>query len=371
MLSMMRRAFFPAEVISGAGSAMRLRFIEGTSCVLVIGKSSMRSSGQLDTLVGTLENAVDQVTVLDGYSGDPAESSIRVLADDFDKLQPDWVVAAGGGATIDAVKLARLLYENSGKTLGDFARPNPEARVEKLKFAVLPTTAGSGAESSIAAIYTSETGTKQPVVTADLLPDIAILDPAFTTSMSPELTYTTGLDSFTHALESYCSPLANVFSKSTAINAGRLMASNLQDSITDSGNVVVRENTMIGAYYGGVAQSITSTGAVHAVAHAVGEIYGVNHGRAIAAILPGMASLTASHSEKVGEFFDKIGLESPERFAVWIEQLNTEVGLPSGLDQRIDSASVISRANADICMRTAAYRPQDEELDYLLERISL
>jgi alcohol dehydrogenase class IV len=126
-------------------------------------------------------------------------------------FRPDWIVAIGGGSVLDGAKLCWARYEHPHFPTEKLDRPFALPPLRSLsRFVAVPTSAGTGSESSSTAVFTeSGTGRKIPAVTHDFLPDIAILDPRLTVDLPPEWTAMTAFDALGHALEGYVSALEN------------------------------------------------------------------------------------------------------------------------------------------------------------------
>ena len=153
-------------------------------------------------------------------------------------------------------------------------------------FAV-PTTAGTGSETTIAAVVTDRaTHHKYAVQDLVLIPHYAVLDPELTVGLPPHITSTTGMDALTHAVEAYTNILAPKSTDRLAEKAVRLIFDNLEKAYADGGDLTARYNMQLAAFYGGAAFTRACVGYVHGVAHTLGGLYGTPHGLANAVILP-------------------------------------------------------------------------------------
>ena len=122
------------------------------------------------------------------------------------------------------------------------------------------------------AIVTFPEKIKIGMVSPYLLPDLVILDPALTLKLPKAITAATGMDAFTHALESYISNKANPFSDMFALESMRLISGSIQEAYHHGDNMTAREDMLVGAMYGGMALTSAGTAAVHAMAYPLGEI---------------------------------------------------------------------------------------------------
>ena len=154
-------------------------------------------------------------------------------------------------------------------------------------FFAVPTTAGTGSETTLAAVVTDpETHEKNAICDTCLRPKYAVLDPALTVGLPPHITSTTGMDALTHAVESYIGK-SNV--KSTikyAEDAVILIHANLEKAYANGKDIEARTNMLKGSFYAGSAFTRAFVGYVHAIAHNLGGMYNTPHGLANAVILP-------------------------------------------------------------------------------------
>jgi len=195
------------------------------------------------------------------------------------------LVAVGGGSTIDAAKGIALGAVNPqrGRDLhyrGDFDVP-------ALPIVAVPTTAGTGAETSAVGVVTDPVARRKFYVgNASAMPAAAILDPALTVGLPPAGTAATGMDALTHALESYLSLHPNPASDGIALQAIRMIAANLPRACADGTDLAARSQLLLAAHLAGVAMASTGLGVCHAIAHSLGGRWNVVHGVALAMLLP-------------------------------------------------------------------------------------
>ena len=375
MLQMLPRMIQPREVVVKPGSIVRLRFASASSIAVVCGSSSLRDSGALDTIQASLSTGDADVAVLDGIEGDPRRTTLIELASRLREHAPDLIVAAGGGGVIDAAKVARAMYEHPeiGFDTLERAHQVPDTGSRSRLWAV-PTTIGSGTEASAAAVISTDDGVKAPHVSHEWVPDLAILDVKLTESLTTEQLTSGALDAFAHALESFCSPLANEMTKAFALTAGGMVRTNLDPEISGSGGPAAREALMYAAYLGGAAQSVTSTGAAHALAHALGSVAATRHGAAVAIFLPAVLEWNGAHSEPAGEFAELTGFADVTSMIDWINEARAGVGLAEGwkhLDTKVGDdmpGRLLELAEKDICLRTNPVRLSSDDLAELIER---
>ena len=178
------------------------------------------------------------------------------------------IIAFGGGSSMDTAKVIAK-----------------EANINFLL--TIPTTAGTGGEISPWAVITNEKTQEKESFVAKF-PDMALLDPCLTVSMPPKVTLFTGIDAFSHALESYLSKSAFSLTDALSLEAIQLIKKNLLSATREGKNLLVRSNMLEGSLLAGMAMLYSGLGLIHAIAHPVGGLYhssGLAHGFIIAHLL--------------------------------------------------------------------------------------
>ena len=201
----------------------------------------------------------------------------------------------------------------------------------------IPTTAGTGTEASATTVITDDhTHLKFPINDLFLTPNIAILDPKLTTSLSVEQTFMTGMDALSHCVEAYTNRFVSPKARRYALKAIGLICTNLPVAIENGNDIQARENMLLGAYYAGVAFKNAYVGYIHALAHAIGGIYGLPHGRAIATIMPVvLESYSAPVEKKLAQLARHIGLQGGSdhelsmAFITYLRDFNGKMGIPA------------------------------------------
>ncbi|MGD9780135.1 MAG: iron-containing alcohol dehydrogenase, partial [Methanomethylovorans sp.] len=146
--------------------------------------------------------------------------------------------------------------------------------------------AGSSADVSQFAVITDEQKKRKfTIVSKIMLPDLALIDPEMTITMSPELTAATGMDALCHAFEAYVSNASSVMTDMYALEATKLLAENLPKVYAAPENIMLRDQVMLGSMYAGLAFSNASLGLVHAMAHSLGGYLDSPHGECNAQLL--------------------------------------------------------------------------------------
>lgn len=278
---------FPNRIVFGAGARTELpRELArlGVARPLVVTDPGLRASGLAPEVVAGIESAV----LFDGVHANPTEDDVLAGLDRYHAHGCDGIVAVGGGSPIDAAKAIRLLVTHPGRladydlTTGGLDRIKPDLP----PMAAVPTTAGTGSEAGRGAlIQVPQTGRKTIVLSPYLLPSVAVCDPELTWNLPPELTAGTGMDAFTHCVESYLSTTCHPICDGIAMEGLRYVSRGLEAAVRDGADHAAREALMMGALMGGISFH-KGLGVVHSLSHALGGEGRVHHGTLNAILLP-------------------------------------------------------------------------------------
>ena len=249
----------------------------------------------------------------------------------------DSLVAVGGGSPMDTAKAAAALVARPGKTLPQLAGLLKVRRRIPPLIAV-PTTAGTGSETTIAAVVTGPDHHKYAVSDLCLIPRCAVLDPLLTVSLPPQTTAETGMDALTHAVEAYLSRFYPTRETNRlAEEAVVTIFQTLERACAHGEDVDARQALLTASYQAGAAFTRASVGNVHAIAHTLGGLYGVGHGLANAVLLPVILRDygTAAH-RRLSRLAELVGLSGDTEaaranaFIDAILAMNARLGIPTG-----------------------------------------
>ncbi len=373
-LQMLKRALFPSEVCVGKGSIERLACLEPARVLVVTGGSGRRS-GAFDRVTMQLKDATAR-EVIELEGGEPRSSSIVAAREKLAGFAPEWIVAVGGGAVLDAAKFLWAQLEHPDLVFSGKAVPIGPLR-GKARFIAIPTTAGSGSEASQAAVLATDDGTKIPYISPYWVPDIAILDPVLTVSLPRITTVATGFDALTHAVESAVSSLGNPFLRALAATSVGLVLRYLPAAAENPQDLVARSGMLEAAFLGGLCQSTASTGAAHALSHAASKLHGAPHGVATGFfLLPAMQWNRKNNAAVYDDLAACCGLADGAVLVAALLDLMARVGLPQKfadlLGHMPDAAerqTLAETAAKDVCLRTNACRMTTADLAQLLAEI--
>lgn len=264
--------------------------------------------------------------------------------EDFERLiaeaaafEADSVVGIGGGSVMDIAKLIAAQLHNE-QSVDEVLRDGFK-RQRGTYLACLPTTAGTGSEVSPNAIFVNSEGNKIGVISPELVPDAAYVDPTLTLTVPPSVTAATGMDALAHCLEAYTSKLAHPVIDLLALEGVKLIGGSLLDACQDGTNEQARTNVALGSMYGGMCLGPVNTAGVHALAYPLSSEFHLPHGLSVALLLPYVMefNLTAFPEQyaAVAIALGSQAVGSPEDVALsgvtFIKELIRNCGLPASL----------------------------------------
>lgn len=325
-MSVMRFSI-PRDIIYGENALAHLSQLKGKRAMLVTGGSSMQRLGFIDQATNLLQQAGMQTQLFDGVEPNPSVETVLRGAKAMQEFEPEWIVAIGGGSALDAAKVMWCFYEHPELKFADIITPGsmPPLR-NKARFVAIPSTSGTASEITAFSVITdTENHIKYPIVAADMVPDIAILDPALPTKMPPHITANTGMDVLAHAMEAVASTAATSFTDPYAIEAIRLVLGNLETAYHQPEDKTARFNMHNASALAGMAFTNASLGLVHSLAHKIGGEFGVTHGLANAILLPYIIRFNRQFTDKYSQVEKLLGIDD---LPTTIETLNGKLGIP-------------------------------------------
>ncbi len=289
---------FPTRLVFGSGSldglaAEATRVAQAPCTVMLVCGSGYTAGSEGFARVGTmLKSAGYRVETFAEVTADPPVELVERCAGRLLSTGAALAVAYGGGSPIDCAKAAIVLAANSGPE-----GPHPGASYLEYLYGrlslerpgipliAIPTTAGTGSETSSAAVVTDTGAKSKRGLSSDFFfPKSAIVDPRLQDSMPPALAAATGMDALTHAVESYVSRASTPLTRAIAGESARLIVSSLENSAR--GETQARSDMAYASSIAGIAFSQTGLGMVHGFAHPIGARCGLPHGMANAIMLP-------------------------------------------------------------------------------------
>ena len=264
------------------------QILEKKKCdhVLIITDIGIISHGLISRLEDALDKHFIPYVIYDGTVANPTTTNVNEALALYHEYDCNAIIGFGGGSSIDCAKAVGARVANPRQSL---AKMKGILKVhKKLPLLIaIPTTAGTGSETTLAAVITdAETRHKYPINDFPLIPRVAVLDPKVTASLPPFLTATTGMDALTHAVEAYIGNSTTAGTRADALYAVKMIFGNIDRAYTNGSDLEARKNMLLAAFSAGCAFSKSYVGYVHAVAHSLGGEYNVPHGLANAVLLP-------------------------------------------------------------------------------------
>ncbi|WP_433830351.1 iron-containing alcohol dehydrogenase [Flavobacterium anhuiense] len=368
----MSKLFIAGEVFHGAGSLEELKNIKGTKAVIVTGGSSMKNSGSLDKAAAYLKEAGIETKIFEGVEEDPSSATCFKGAEVMKSFEPDWIIGLGGCSAIDAAKMMWVFYEYPDADFEAMIKPfNVPVLRKKAKFIAIPSTSGTGTETTGLAVITDrDKGVKYPIVSYELTPDIAIVDGEICASMPAHVTSNTGLDALTHCVEAYVSNIENNYADVLSKGGLEIVFDNLKEAVQNPSNIQARQNMHDASFMAGLAFNNAWLGIVHSLSHQVGALYGIPHGASNAIFLPNVIRYNSKESNRFPDLAKVIGKETAEDLAQAIEALRADVNNQAAIkefgisredwDKNLDF--IANNAFLDPCTGFNPRKPTVEEL---------
>ena len=332
------------ELLEGEGAVLKLpTFIKdkGITKVLIVTDKGLMNLHLLDPMFDELKSQGMEYFVYDGVQPNPTIPNIEECKEMYLKNCCQGIIAFGGGSPMDCAKAAAARVVKPKQSVRKM-RGYLKVHKKLPPFFAVPTTAGTGSETTLAAVVTDPTThEKNAICDPCLRPKYAVLDPNLTIGLPPHITSTTGMDALTHAVESYIGK-SNV--KSTikyAEDATKLIHKYLEVAYRDGKNIEARDNMLKASFYAGSAFTRAFVGYVHAIAHNLGGMYGTPHGLANAVILPYVLEWYGKSAyPKLAKLADLIGLtndgmrveEKGKAFIQEIRRMNKAMNIPEKFD---------------------------------------
>lgn len=329
------------QVFHSCGELSTVFQKENIRRVLIVTDAGIVRSGIAAQLEAVLDEDDISYAVYDQTRPNPTVVNVEQALSLYRRYRCQALIAIGGGSSMDCAKAVGARLARPGTPLGKLKgtlrilRPLPT-------LIAIPTTAGTGSETTLAAVIT-DTQAQHKYVMNDfvLIPKYAVLDARLTLSLPPHLTATTGMDALTHAVEAYIGRSTTRQTRQEALEATRLVFANVERAYRNGKDYEARSNMLTAAYRAGIAFSRSYVGYVHAVAHSLGGQYNIPHGLANAVLLPYvLESYGSCIHRKLHDLAVAAGIASPQeedagaaaKFILAIRQLNARMGIPETLE---------------------------------------
>lgn len=330
--------------------------------VLIVTDAGVARAGLPAGLYQGLDDAQIGHTTYADVTADPPVAQMQAALTQGREAGVEAVIGFGGGSPMDVAKVVALLLRAPQQLEDAYGVGN--ALGERLPLVLVPTTAGTGSETTPIAILTKPDHQKAGVVAPQLMPDMAVLDPALTVGLPPHVTASCGVDAMVHAIEAFTSKIKkNPFSDALARQALALMGRSIVTAVHQGADVDARGDMLLGAHLAGLAFANAPCAAVHALAYPLGGRFGVSHGLSNSLVLsevmrfnlpvakeayaalaplvfPDLNDGAAGAGQLAGRFIDRLGA------------LTAHLGLETRLSQVGVAASDLDMLAADAMQQT-------------------
>lgn len=274
------------QILANNDELISILLDNNTKSVLFVTDAGLTNLGLYNNLVDEMRQNGVKVSIYDKTVANPTTQNVEEALAVYRDNACNAIIAFGGGSAMDCAKATGARVARPKKTLGKMKGILKVGKKIPLLIAV-PTTAGTGSETTLAAVITdSETRHKYAINDFPLIPSYAMLDASLTIGLPKFVTATTGMDALTHAIEAYIGRSTTKDTRQNALEAVKLVFENLYSAYEDGSNLEVRDNMLKAAFKAGLAFTKSYVGYVHAIAHSLGGKYNIPHGLANAIILP-------------------------------------------------------------------------------------
>ena len=315
---------------------------QGIQRVLLVTDPAISGLGLTEPLRTSLEKEGVKVTVYDRTAANPTTDNVEEALRLYHREGCHGLIGFGGGSSMDCAKAVGARVARPRKSLSQMKGILKVRRRIPLLTAV-PTTAGTGSETTLAAVIT-DAGTrhKYPINDFPLIPSYALLDPEVTVGLPPFLTATTGMDALTHAVEAYIGRSTTKETRRDAEEAVRLVFAYLPRAVEQGEDREARQKMLYAAYLAGNAFTRSYVGYVHGVAHSLGGKYNIPHGLANAVLLPFVLEAYGHSAEKkLSRLAEAAGLcpagtpreEGARVFIQKVKEMKKRFGIPDAFPE--------------------------------------
>jgi len=397
----------PEKIYFEAGSIAYLEKMPDISRAFIVTDESMVKFGYVDKVLHYLRKRNDYVhaEIFSDVEPDPSFETIEKGVKMMNEFKPDVIIALGGGSPIDAAKGMWLFYEHPDVDVEGLKLKFMDIRKRTYKFpklgvksklVAIPTTSGTGSEvTSFAVITDKVTNKKYPLADYELTPDVAIVDPELVMTLPKGITADTGMDVLTHAIEAYVSTMASDYTDGLSEKAVELVFKYLREAYNDGSNKVAREKMHNASTIAGMSFTNAFLGINHSLAHKLGAVFHLPHGKINAILLPYVIKYNATKptkfvsfpkyeyyiaDEKYANLARRMGWpaytneEGVESLINEVKKLNADLGIPASFKEiGIDEEEFLSKVDilADIafedqCTSANPRLPLVEELKQIL-----
>ncbi len=304
--------FQSPKIAFGEDALEVLKDLKGKEAFIVT-DNTIRSLGYVDTVSSYLKEAGMDIRVFDKVESEPSKENVIEGAKTIRESAPDWIIGLGGGSCMDAAKVMWVLYERPDIKMEEISPLVELGLRKKARLICIPTTSGTGSETSWAAVITNKKEhLKMELASRDLYPDLSIVDPKLPVGVPKRVAADAGIDVLITAVEAHVNQWKNDFSDALAIKSIQLFFKYFLRSYENENDKEAREKMHNAATIAGLAFSNSQAGVAHAMGHSFGAIFKVPHGKATGVFFPYSIEFAVKEAgERYAEIAKAIGIEAP------------------------------------------------------------
>ncbi|MBL0140791.1 MAG: iron-containing alcohol dehydrogenase [Betaproteobacteria bacterium] len=364
---------FGVGSVSTLGARAKAR---GASRALLVTDAGLVKVGLAEKVAGHLRAAGVETVLFGEVKPNPTMTEVTEGVAMLRRDGFDFLVALGGGSSIDAAKVMSMQLLSARSIEEIEAKGVDDATGTPIGFIVVPSTSGTGSEATTGALVKDASGKKYLVRSVRCRPAESILDPHLTVTVPPRMTASTGMDAFIHALGSYTNAQVNPIGDMCAQEAMRLVNGNLATAIADGGNLAARSAMMLASHLAGIAISMKGNDAIHGLSTAVESMIDCTHGESLSALMPHVLRFNleaaAPRYANIARLMGRSGAEEPGLAAQGVEAMIglrdragtcrhlSELGIGADMIERLTTLAAKGRSTQINCRR-----PGNEEITAL------
>jgi alcohol dehydrogenase class IV len=372
--------FGSPTIVFGDDALSELASLKGERAFIVT-DANIQRLGLLDQVTRQVSAAGIKFEIFAEVEPDPSVETVQRGAEKMRKFAPDWIIGLGGGSSMDAAKAMWVLYEHPEMTPEEINPVVPLTLRQKARLVTIPTTSGTGAETTWAIVLTdTQEGRKLGLGSRENMADMAIVDPAMVAGLPPRIAADTGMDALTHAIEGYTVTWHNDFCDGLCLMATKLVFDYLARSVANANDHEAREHMHNAASIAGLGFGNALAALAHAMGHSMGAVLHTPHGRAVGLVLPYTIEFT---SDAMGERYadiarflnitDAPASQPAKLLANHIRDLASKIGQPLSLQEAGVSREqfeaglpkLVQNAESDTTLVVSARIPDSAELERL------
>ena len=340
------------------GAAGLASFVKskGIEKVLVVTDGNLMKLGLCAPMLEAMEKEGVKAAVYDKVVANPTIDNVEAALALYNESGAQGIIAFGGGSPMDCAKGVGARVARPKKSI-----PKMKGILKVVKkmppFFAIPTTSGTGSETTLAAVITDTTNPehhlKYAIQDFPLIPHYAVLDPSLTAGLPQKVTSTTGMDALCHAIEAYIGNSNTKETRQKAEEAIKLIFTYLKRAYDDGKDMEARKNMQTAAFDAGVAFTRAYVGNVHAMGHAMGAKYNTPHGLAMAVILPHMLDFYGEKIyKKLAKLADVVGItgadeaEKAKAFIKAVKDMNAYMQIPENFGGIINKEDAVDMSEA-------------------------